>query len=164
VKSRKPRLHNEPAHTDDGSLTAAVEFDYDVLERNVFPGGPVDVDETGYERILQAAAPALNLLPAPDRERITQELRKVCSVEIVDAASKLFQMFMRWNWQDGKKNPEGLQIRSMISCWLFIPELRALTETELAIGFGKKKQSIERWVDEWKQDFPRIRNAHMRPL
>jgi hypothetical protein len=122
---------NKPAHTDDGSLTAAVEFDYEIVERNLFP----------------AAEPV-------------ESANQAC----IDGAALLFQRFARWIWQDGKKNPDGVKIRAMIVCWIFISELRALTETDLAIGFGMKKQSIGRWVEQWKRDFPNIRSPHMRPL
>jgi len=129
--SRKSRSQNEPAHSDDGSLTAAVEFDYELIERNLFPAA-----------------------------EMFESSSQVC----IDGAAVLFQRLVRWVWQDGKKNAEGVKIRAMVVCWIFIPELRSLTETDLAIGFGKKKQSIGRWVEQWKKDFPNIRSPHMRPL
>jgi len=129
--SRKSRQQSDPAHAEDGSLTASVPFDYEVIDRNLFPA-----DEQVFS----------------DNQAI------------IDASCLLFQRFVRWIWQDGKKNPEGVQIRAMIVCWIFIPELRALTETQLAIGFGKEKQSIGRWVDQWKRDFPHVRSPHMRPI
>lgn len=125
------RHGGEPAHADDGSLTAAVEFDYEAIERNLFA------------------------------RRAAEEIDNQA---VIDGAARLFQQFMRWVWQDGKKNPNGVQIRAMIACWIFIPELRPLKETDLAIGWGMKKQSIDRWVQEWKKDFPKVRSPHMRPL
>jgi hypothetical protein len=129
--SSRSRSPNKPAHTEDGSLTAAVEFDYEIVERNVFSSA--EPAETGNQ-------------------------------SAIDASVILFQRFTRWVFQDGKKNADGVKIRAMIVCWIFIPELRSLTETDLAIGFGMKKQSIGRWVEQWKRDFPHIRSPHMRPL
>jgi hypothetical protein len=70
--------------------------------------------------------------------------------------------YLGWVWQDGMKNPEGLQIRSMIVCWNFLPHLQPLELSELARGFGKKKQSVGRWHDQFKLAFPHHKNTHMR--
>jgi len=42
-------------------------------------------------------------------------------------------------------------IRATILCWVFLEHLRPLTLTDLARASGKKKQSIGRWVDEFKR-------------
>jgi hypothetical protein len=80
----------------------------------------------------------------------------------IDLALKAFTHLVEWVWQDGMNNVEGLQIRASIVCWIFLPQLRPLTLTQMAQGFGKKKQSLGRWVDDFKRCFPRIRIAHMK--
>lgn len=81
----------------------------------------------------------------------------------IDRALKLFSTLLQWMWQDAKNNPEGLQIRAMICCWIFLKELRPLQLSELARGFGKDKQSLGRWHDHFKRKFPTIKTPHMRP-
>ena len=80
----------------------------------------------------------------------------------MDAALKVFSRLLEWIWQGGMKNSEGLTIRSIIACWIFLKHLRPLTLTQMARGFGKKKQSLGRWVDDFKIAFPNIRNHHMK--
>jgi hypothetical protein len=84
------------------------------------------------------------------------------SPEEIDRALKLFRSLVRWLWQDGMKNTEGLTIRSIIVCWIFIEELKGLSETEMARGFGRHKQSLGRWVEQFKKAFPFIRTPHMK--
>jgi len=84
------------------------------------------------------------------------------SPEQLDAVLKVFRSLVAWMWQSGMKNPEGLNIRATILCWVFLEHLRPLTLTDLARASGKKKQSIGRWVDEFKRAFPGIRNSHMK--
>lgn len=82
--------------------------------------------------------------------------------EEVDRAIKVLRVLLQWVWQNGMKNVDGLKIRSIIMCWIFLKELRPLTLTQLATGFGLKKQSVGRWVDQFKKDFKRVRISHMR--
>jgi hypothetical protein len=69
---------------------------------------------------------------------------------------------MRWVWHDGKRDTRGVAIRSIILCWLFLAELRPLTETEVAKGFGLKKQSLNRWIQILKKDLPMLRSSNLR--
>lgn len=119
------------AHAEDGAITPAVEFDYDLVEQNLF--GP----------------------------KAVKELKKISSKDI-EAARQAFRILLQWVFQNGMKNPDGLKIRTIICCWIYLEELRPMTLTELAIGFGMKKQSLGRWVDEFKKDFPDVRIPHMR--
>jgi hypothetical protein len=105
--------------------------------------GTVDFDYDAIDRNL-----------APQRAEINED-----GFEVAGGAIK---SLMRWIWQDGKRNPEGLQIRAAIVAWVMLPELEELTETDLARAFGKHKQSYGRWVQQWKLDFPGIQNAHMK--
>lgn len=80
----------------------------------------------------------------------------------IDAALKLTTHMLKWIVQSGMRNMEGASIRSWVIAWVFLKELRPLTLTQLATGLGKHKQSIGRWVDAFKRDFPRIRTPHMK--
>ena len=84
------------------------------------------------------------------------------SQEDIDRALKVLRVLLQWVWQNGMKNVDGLKIRAIIVCWIFLKELRPLTLTQLATGFGLKKQSVGRWVDQFKKDFKRVRISHMR--
>jgi len=84
------------------------------------------------------------------------------SDEEIDAACYVITRVIEWLWQDGMKNCDGLQNRAVVLCWVFLSQLRTLTMTEMAAGFGKKKQSLGRAVDDFKRSFPKIRIAHMK--
>lgn len=116
-------------------------------------GALVPVQDFDYDAVDQ------NLFPGATRE----ELEQLTQTEI-DAALKLFRLLLSWIWQSGMKNPEGIQIRAILVCWIFMKELRPLTLTQMATGFGKKKQSLGRWHDNFKRRFPDIITPHMRPL
>jgi hypothetical protein len=83
------------------------------------------------------------------------------SQEDVDRAIAVFRQLLQWVWQNGNKNTDGIKIRAIIVCWIFLEENRPKTLTEMAGGFGMKKQSLGRWVDQFKLDF-RIPTRHMR--
>ena len=92
--------------------------------------------------------------PQQDNEALTPaEIAAACAV---------ISRLVEWLWQDGMKNCDGLQNRATVLCWVFLSQLRTLTMTEMAKGFGKKKQSIGRAVDDFKRTFPKIRIAHMK--
>jgi len=95
-----------------------------------------------------------NVRPETDLEQF--------SAEEMERGLKVFRVLTEWMWQDGMKNSDGLTIRSIIVCWIFLKHLHPLTLTEIARGFGKKKQSLGRWVDDFKRAFPHIRNPHMK--
>lgn len=84
--------------------------------------------------------------------------------EDVDRALAVLNILLRWIFQNGMKNPEGITLRAICICWIFLKELRPMQLSELARGFGKKKQSLGRCVDLFKISFPHIKTAHMRPL
>ena len=120
---------------EDGHLTGVVEFDYDQVER--------ELSKQLYDPECQ------------------KELANLTAQE-VEAALKLFRALIRWVWQDGMANQSGLTIRSIILCWLFIEELREHTLTEMAKSSGRHKQSLGRWVETFKREFPYIRSPHIR--
>lgn len=89
------------------------------------------------------------------------DLTEITPLEL-EAAERAFTHMLNWVWQNGMKNPEGVKIRAIIVCWVFLKHIRPMTLSELAQGFGMKKQSLGRWVDQFKADFPKYRIAHMR--
>jgi hypothetical protein len=84
------------------------------------------------------------------------------SQDDIDRALKVLTTLLEWVWQSGMKNGNGIQIRAIIMCWIFLKHVRPLQEAELARGFGKKKQSLGRWVENFKKAFPRIKVPHFR--
>lgn len=90
------------------------------------------------------------------------EIDEEFSPEEIEAACKVFTSLVSWIWQNGMKNPNGITIRAIIVCWLFVKELRPLSLTEIARGFGKKKQSLGRWVEDFKLKFPNVKSVHMK--
>jgi hypothetical protein len=75
-----------------------------------------------------------------------------------------FARLVGWQYQNGKCNPEGLLIRAIVVCWIFLPHLHPLNLTQMANMFGKHKQSMGRWVDDFKREFPGIQNPHMKSV
>lgn len=80
----------------------------------------------------------------------------------IDAALALQRTLLAWIWQSGPSNMDGVKIRAIVSCWIFLKPLRPMSLTELAVGCGMDKQSLGRWVENFKLMFPHIRIAHMR--
>ena|SRR5688572_18371057 len=80
----------------------------------------------------------------------------------LDASVRAFIRLVEWMYQTGMKNPDGLKIRAIIVCWVFLKWIRCESLTVMARGYGLKKQSLGRWVDEFKRKFPEYRIVHMR--
>lgn len=69
-----------------------------------------------------------------------------------------------WDWvYQENKDLDGFMCRCIVVCWIFVPTNRAQTMTYIAGRFGKKKQSIGRWVDNFKLTFPEI-SKHLQHL
>lgn len=77
-------------------------------------------------------------------------------------AGQAMARIMEWVWQGGPKNMDGMTIRSTVACWIFIKHLHALNLTQMAAMVNKDKQSLGRWVDEFKKEFPQVKTEHMR--
>ncbi|MDE2101092.1 MAG: hypothetical protein KGL39_27845 [Patescibacteria group bacterium] len=115
-------------------------------------GRPVPCEDFDYARVdrdLFGDAPA-------DLSELSQE--------DADRAILLMRVLLQWVWKNGSKNPEGITLRAIVVCWIFLKELRPLELSAMARGFGKDKQSLGRHVDDFKRCFPTIRTPHMRPL
>ncbi len=128
------------AHASDGHIEPTSDFPFDeIYERD-------EMDRVRGSR------------SSPLRDDVEDPL----TPEEMEAALRVFTKLLEWVWQNGAKNCEGLKIRAIIACWIFLKHLRPLSLTEIARGFGKKKQSLGRWVDDFKIAFPNIRNPHMK--
>lgn len=69
-----------------------------------------------------------------------------------------------WDWvYQENKDLDGFMCRCIVACWIFVPTNRAQTMTYIAGRFGKKKQSLGRWVDNFKLTFPEI-SKHLQHL
>lgn len=69
---------------------------------------------------------------------------------------------LEWVLQKVPKNENGIQIRAVIAGWIFLPYLRTMNLTEVAAVIGKDKQSLGRWVDDFKRRFPGVHVNHTR--
>jgi len=77
-------------------------------------------------------------------------------------AANILRKLLTWQYQDGIKDPNGKRIREIIVQWLFLKELHHYSMSELARKHGLHKQSIGRWVDDFKRAFPDAKTEHMR--
>lgn len=84
------------------------------------------------------------------------------SPEELEKVRKGLRVILQWIWQNGMKNTDGITIRAILACWIFLEELRPMELSQLARGFGKQKQSLGRWHDDFKRCFPNIKTCHMR--
>jgi hypothetical protein len=129
--------HNQHDVFDEGGEHAeAVGFDYDAVEREL----------------------GTNLFSTEAK----QELEELTPEE-AEAVYQMFRRLLLWWWQDGVvRNESGLVVRGILLCWIFVKELRdGHSLTEMAESSGRFKQSLGRWHDRFKRDFPTIRTCHM---
>jgi hypothetical protein len=96
-----------------------------------------------------------------DHALADKELNKL-SPQQTEMLMTMFRAVMQWWWQDGMKNPDGLLIRGTILSWVFLPELQSHSLTQVARNLGRYKQSVGRWFDRFKVQFPQIRTVHMK--
>lgn len=82
--------------------------------------------------------------------------------EQVKILGEALQRILAWIWQSGMSDHRGTLIRTTIACWVLHPEVAAMSLTELAQGMGLHKQSLGRWSDKWKEQFPDLKNSHMK--
>jgi hypothetical protein len=121
------------AHAEDGHLEQAIPFDLEQVCR--------DLGEAATD-------------PDPSERLTDQEWQ-----QLHGGLESLF----RWIYQDPHHtNHNGLLIRTLIVAWIIVKELQPLTLTQLARMYGKDKQSFGRWVDDFKLQFPAVRNCHMK--
>ena len=61
-----------------------------------------------------------------------------------------------WVWQGDNRDMEGWSCRCAIMCWVFCDQLRSNSLSKMAKRIGKKKQSLGRWVEDFKREFPLV--------
>jgi hypothetical protein len=78
-------------------------------------------------------------------------------------AGKGVRALIEWLWQVKSENREGLLIRATILSWVMLDYLHdGMNLTEMAAHMNKDKQSLGRWVDDFKTTFPMIKTPHMK--
>lgn len=81
----------------------------------------------------------------------------------VEQACEVVRRVFQWVYQPPCNDPDGFVCRAIFACWVFVPQLRGYSMTEIAGRFGKKKQSIGRFVPSFSQTFPEVA-AHLQHL
>ena len=83
--------------------------------------------------------------------------------EAIEESLECQRRIWQWVYQPPNKDMDGFVCRSIVACWVFVPPLRAYSMTDIAGRFGKKKQSIGRWVADFKKEFPAVA-AHLQHI
>src|SRR5690349_4848877 len=81
-----------------------------------------------------------------------------------DRAGAAIRKIVRWQWAGGCTNPEGAICRDTVLAMVFLPEMQAVSATQIAKSLGKHKQSLGRWMADFKKFFPELPSAHFRNL
>ena len=90
-----------------------------------------------------------------DREEFEQIAGSVQTIRAVQAV-------LRFIFQGGIDDQEGIKNRAVVQGWLLLPEYEVLSLTDLARIFHCSKQNISKSVELSKRRFPALRNRHMR--
>lgn len=123
------------AHAEDGSVIESVPFPFE-------------------EIYAQDESQSRNSDLGPD----VQALATILAVQMLNKV-------LRWQFQNGMNNPNGLIIRCKVLCWNVLPEVQdSYNLTELAGETRQDKQSFGRWQDDFKKQFPKIANFHKRAV
>lgn len=122
----------------DQGIEPTTEPDWDSMDRSIFPIEYLEADSGN----------------AADDEMIEALAREL--------SLKMLERVLDWMWQKAMSDPDGFKIRSIVVGWVISKRMRTMTLTQIATGFGLEKQSLGRWVDQWKRDFPTIKNHHMK--
>ncbi len=64
-----------------------------------------------------------------------------------------------WICQKVPKNNNGMDIRSAIAAWRFLPYLRGLSLTQVSAMMGRDKQSLGRWNDDFYRTWPTVAHS-----
>lgn len=73
-----------------------------------------------------------------------------------EAELAALKTILEWVVQKVPKNQNGIEIRATIAAWIFLPYLRTMNLTEIAATVGRDKQSLGRWVDDFKRRWPGV--------
>lgn len=88
---------------------------------------------------------------------------RVMDMSPEEAACECQRQIWQWVYQPPCKDLDGYLCRCIIACWIFVPQLRSYTMTKLARRFAKRKQSLGRWVSDFKRTFPEL-SKHLEHL
>jgi DNA-binding XRE family transcriptional regulator len=145
--------------TDNSELHPTVGPDWDAIE--IACGPKVSSEEWAIlrEHIKSEVKAELQLKHAEEIEAVWEEHRNR----------------LRWLWQHGSTNPNGTASRTWTLCWVDLPELQDLTETQLAAKVGVDKQTIGRAFrgdkeksrrtfegKPFQEAFPNLKTCHMK--
>lgn len=121
----------------NGTVTATVDFNYS------------EVDE-----LLQG-----DRLNSSDIRRMIEEAARE---EGMHMAAQAVGSLARW--LGTTKNKHGIACRGIVLNWLYDSLQHDCSLTEIAGQYGLKKQSVGRWVDDFKKEFPQavIHLKHIR--
>jgi hypothetical protein len=70
-------------------------------------------------------------------------------------SSKVGMEHLNWVWQDGT-NKRSRYVRMMICCRIFLPQMQHLSASQIASMIGVSRQSLSRWLIDFKKAFPDI--------
>jgi hypothetical protein len=115
------------AFGDDGSVCSAIDFDYDAVDEALIHAPQV---------------PGLDGAQHPNARH--------------EETIVALQVILEWILQKVPRNQNGIEIRATIAAWIFLPYLRSLSLTEVSAMVGRDKQSLGRWVDDFKRQFPGV--------
>lgn len=115
-------------------------------------------DETKYDDAGQ-----VTLVSDFSYDEIDERLGYAPSERDIEDALECQRRVWRWVYQPPCVDLDGFMCRCIVACWIFVPQLRSQTMTYVAGRFGKKKQSIGRWVDDFKTEFPEV-SKHLQHL
>ena len=82
--------------------------------------------------------------------------------EIHQESIQMLYGFLRWIGKCKIEDRDGLNSRLVALFWILLPEYESKTMTEIAEVAGVTKQAISKLAGDFKKDFPRIRNKHMK--
>ena len=84
--------------------------------------------------------------------------------QLVETICACQNRIWEWVYHAPCRDLDGFMCRAIIATWVFYSPMRAYSMTEIAGRFGKKKQSLGRWVVDFKIQFPEIVKhlAHLR--
>jgi hypothetical protein len=89
-------------------------------------------------------------------DEIPPGLRAIPLADANERTVTVMSRMLEWLCQMVPKNQSGMEIRATILCWIFLPHLRSLSLTQVAAMIGRDKQSLGRWVDDFKRTFPGV--------
>ena len=75
----------------------------------------------------------------------------------IEMACECQRQIWEWIYQPPCEDIDGFVCRCIIATWIFNPHLHSYSEAEIARRFGKKKQSLDRWSQDFKRTFPYLK-------